>query len=515
MIKFLLITAAIAACFSGTYAAEKPMPMFKVMKTVAPDEDAEIIYDRPEGEQTLYSRDCTGFKSDMFTTEYDKVYGSLMSCVSGEDGLLYFSNPYSEYPVENWFKATPADDGGFTVKGPQPIYQEWNEDDEPVTVYLVPMTLVVDEKDRGTFVAAEDMTMVFNKTDNGYVAADPEMLLGLAQYGELADLDGNPTGETGYAWLGFGDKDIALTARPESNGVTPPEDAEVQNWVWNDTYESALVGVAVDGNDMYIRGLYRNLPDAWVKATIKGDKAVIPSGSYLGPDFSLGFFSYIWGAKVEYSYDPESDEEKPVCVAKDEAVFSYDADNKSLELIDSYVICSMPDIFHQHYIYDKVTVNFQNRNVDTPPAAPYDLAVIPWDEYMGGGKMWFKLPNMDEDGNMLVVDNLYYNVYIDDEIYVFTPDDYFWLEEDMVNVPYDLDNVDFYVMGPDHTAYFYFEIPENCGVQSVYINEEGKELRSRICRNGDTGVTDAAEGLCIRKTTYTDGTVRIEKTIRR
>lgn len=43
---------------------------------------------------------------------------------------------------------------------------------------------------------------------------------------------------------------------------------------------SAQVGI--DGNDMYIQGLFEQTPNAWVKGTIDGDKVVFPVGQYMG-----------------------------------------------------------------------------------------------------------------------------------------------------------------------------------------------------------------------------------------
>lgn len=47
----------------------------------------------------------------------------------------------------------------------------------------------------------------------------------------------------------------------------------------NISYE---IKVLRDGDDIYLQGLYRELPEAWVKGTMRGNTAVFPSGQYMG-----------------------------------------------------------------------------------------------------------------------------------------------------------------------------------------------------------------------------------------
>lgn len=50
---------------AATALAQNPQPMYKVTKAVTPpDEDAEIVFDIPDGVATSYSRNCRSFKND-------------------------------------------------------------------------------------------------------------------------------------------------------------------------------------------------------------------------------------------------------------------------------------------------------------------------------------------------------------------------------------------------------------------------------------------------------------------
>ncbi len=464
-------------------------PLKKVCREVTPpNADDEIIFYPPEGELTYLSRNCMEFAYDWEGVHRNEIKGSLMRQIKAEDGTLYFSNPLADFTMLSWLKGSYDADGSIVIEGPQFIYDEYDDWNEVwINFYILPMKQVVDESGMATYVATDDMKYVLKKTDNGYEAADPEILLGLANYGELADAQGNLTGEMGYSWRGFGEYDIKLTTREGSNGVTPPAGAAIDTWVFKDPYETALTDVALDGNDIYIQGLDRGVKDSWVKGHISDGKVTIPSGSYLGINESIAYYSYLWGAKIEYEYDDE-DNEIMTGSPLEEVVFDYDAEAQKLTLRNGYATCSMPEDFYVLTFYEGVTVFNQHRNVDTPPAPPYDLDVQPWDDYFEAGLLGFRIPNVDIDGGLLDTDRLYYRIYFNGELFTFTPSAYSHLgiEEDMVNVPLDLyDNWDIFRAENYVSIFFQFELPaEGCGVQSMYINEEGKEIFSEITSSG-------------------------------
>lgn len=479
--------------FSAMAVPQEFAPLHKVCREVTPpNADDEIIFEVPDGELTYLCRNCMEFSYDWEGVHLNEIKGSVVRQIKAEDGTLYFSNPLADFTMHSWLKGSYDTDGSIVIEGPQFIYQEYDDWNEVwINFYLLPMKKKVDESGMATYVPTDDMKYMLKETDNGYEAADPELLLGLASYGELTDMEGNPTGETGYSWRGFGEKGIQLTTREASNGVTPPDGAAIDKWVYQDEYETALVDIAFDGDDIYIQGIDRGTEGDWVKGWVKGHisdgKVTIPSGSYIGINESTLYYSYLWGAKIDYEYDDE-DNEIMTGSPLDEVVFDYDADGGKLTLRDGYAICSMPDDFYVLTLYEDVAMYRQDRNVNTPPDKPYELEVEPWDEYFGAGTMRFRISTFDTDGCLLDTDRLYYRIYINGELFAFTPAEYpnLGIDEDMVNVPYYLyDNWDIFSSYNYRAVYFHFELPaEGCGVQSMYINEEGKELFSEITSSG-------------------------------
>lgn len=388
------------------------------------------------------------------------------------------------------------------------------------------MKVQIDEYERGTFVPSEDNIYTFNVAEDGTISsADPELLLGLCSYSLDDEEEGN------FYWGGFGDRDICLTP-VTATLVEIPENLKVEHWVFSDEYETGFANVAFDSDDIYVQGLCRSLKDSWVKGSVTGNKVSFPSGQYLGCDGEIFYISYFQGADVQYEDDVLTASIAP------EAIFNYDAENKKLTSENGYMSNGDLTVLFPLYIYNDVTVELQNRNVDTPPAAPYDLVYSPADEDgWDNAYIWVQIPNTDTDGNLLYTDNLYYQVLFDGVPYEFSNEDYFELPESTDMLLYDFEGYDVYVEGTDHTVYLYSEPENSIGVRSVYINENGDKLYSEVVSDEFGRVKDSfldkevssvmyydlsgrriserSAGIMVRTTIFSDGTRRHEKIVRR
>ncbi|MDE6512130.1 MAG: hypothetical protein K2L00_08600, partial [Muribaculaceae bacterium] len=476
-IAAVVVTGLAAQAASVSYTPQVRMNASRV--------GMEIIDEAPEGELTWLDRTCDGFVKKAFDATHGIVRGSVVQRVDGEDGYVYLSHMASEYPVNTWIRFEKQGDT-LVMEGVQPLYVEYDYDyDEELIVYLAPMEVVVNEYNVGTFVVPEDCRYVFNIGEDGSLtSADPKMLLGVCVHTPDETVEGNDV----WIWKGFGDRDISMVPA-SGNPVTLPEGLETYNWVMTDDYVNVFVKVAIDGDDLYVSGLDRSLPDAWVKGRIADGKAVFPSGQYLGVDMKIFYYSYFCGAE----YSEETDEDgNTVQVASltDSAVFDYDSTNGMLTLEGGYVINSTPDRIFPLYFYENVTVGEQHRNPEAAPKAPYDLEFYPDD--LWGNSVFFMLPNVDVDGNILLTDNLYYEIYINGELQHFDIMDEDWNVETTVRIPYMYNDwEDFWVASDnpeDHTVYLYEDGITNIGIRSVYINENGQEIYSETAYWGDPTV---------------------------
>lgn len=498
----------------------------------APLIEDEPVYDEPEGELTCYSRDCFAFSAEFFESKMENNYGSVVRVVTTSDGDIWINHAVSEYFTESWIR-TELKDGKLTLPLPQAFTSFWGDDDDIVTLYLVPM----EQKDvtlpsgttYSTFVPAENMEFSFDIAADGTLkASDPDLLLGVCSWGA------DPTTEDGtenYVWTGFGDIDITIS--PIKDQPLQPEEGLVfEKWVWTDQYEQGFANVCIkDDNTIIISGMNRSLPGAYIQGRIEGDKAIFPSGQYLGIDSNIMYTTFFCGADFTYDTDPETEEEITLSTMKDEAVLAFDPEKKTLETIDGgYIINSTATIHYPLYSYDKVKVEYQNRNPEAAPAAPYDLELQDYFEKA----LWVQIPNYDVDGNLLDTTQMYYEIYLDGELFTFTTDSYL-IDEDTTEIPYVLDNFsDFWVAGQDHTIYLYADFEKSIGIRSIYVDEKGNRHYSETSTLtiGETGVEniagknvesvlyhdltgrridEPAKGMVIRTVRYTDGTTATSK----
>ncbi|MDE6058051.1 MAG: hypothetical protein K2F93_08570 [Muribaculaceae bacterium] len=445
----------------------------------------EVIDDQPDGELSWLTRSCDAFDTEGFEATHSRVLGSIVQMVEGDDGYVYLSHMATEYPVNTWTRFE-REGNTLVMNGIQAIYEEdYEEYDQTLTVYLAPMELVVDDNGVGSFVVPDDCRYVFNIGEDGSLtASDPNMILGVCVHTLDEALEGNNV----WIWKGFGDRDIKM----EAQTATPlelPDGLEVYNWVMTDQYVNDFVKVAIDGDDFYIAGLDRSIPEAWVKGKISEGKVTFPSGQYLGADMGLFFYNYFCGADFLDETDEDGNTIR-VCSYRDEAVFDYDAAERKITSVKDtgYIINSTPKQLYSLYFYEDVTVGVQHRNPEAVPAAPYDLVFSYDNEY--GSTIWFQLPNTDEEGQILLVDNLYYEIYVDDEPIYFDIVDEDWNVESTTRIPYMYDDWnDFWVYDEDprdHTVYLYLDSdPYSIGVRSIYVNENGEDICSPITYWGE------------------------------
>ncbi len=482
----------------------------------------EPVFDQPEGEYTMMTRDSQSWITESFNASHSQILGSTVEMVVADDGTVWLNHMIAEYPVGTWIPAT-RNGNTLTIDGPQLLYMEWSDEiDDVISLYVLPMKKVIDhETQTGSYVATDDLIYTFNIAEDGTLTStDPELLLALAVK--------NPDNQEQWVWKGFGDYDITISPQTDKP-LELPVGLTTETWVWSDPYDKGFVNVAFDGNDIYVSGMDREVPEAWVKGTIADGKAVFQSGQYMGVDVDFFYHNYFCGAKIEQIWDPDEEAYVYVGTMTDQATFIYDAENKSLTLEGGYMTNSTADRQFPMMPYTEVVVEYQQRNPDAAPAAPYDL-LYNFNSDSGEGWVWFQIPDTDVEGNLLDVSKLYYEILFDDEAQEFTLSDEDSEEYQSTMIPYSYqDWFDIFIEGTDHTVYIYTEPQKSVKICSVYINENNQQLKSEACVYELSSTIDASldrnvvnselfdlqgrrinhpsKGIAIRVTTYSDGTV--------
>lgn len=431
-----------------------------------------IIEERPAGTATDYYRNSIGYLV-LFETPYPvQDYGYSATVINGDDGKTYINHPFSQFPIQSWMECI-IDEGTLTIPGGQAVYMEIDEEDDKIHYgYVVGLVgeKVWDEDWQDWFVdyqVGDNQDFSFDIVDGKLVSQDPERLLGICGYDE-----------DGYYWLGYGDYGMTYTLY-EGHATEPPAGLETEKWACLSEEGGHFVQIGFEGDNVWVQNMFPTCPDKWIQGKNQDGKVVFENGQLVGVDY-MDHYAFLTGGVIEEYWNEEWEFWDEALVAGPALEFSYDAEGRRLWAEGRMVLNSDPSGFWFTAFVTDPVIEFQEVNPNSIPAAPYDVWYYPYDEWEGFAKIEFRLPNFDTEGQLLDVEDMYYEIIIDDEPFEFYADEYSGLRENMVQVPCDFyDNHDFFVTGDAHAVFFYFEGLDTIGVRQC-IKRGDKEFWSDI-----------------------------------
>ena len=506
-----LITLMVALLIPSIATAQR-MPaksnmrlsQFKTPAAAPVRAEEEPIMDVPEG--TLYDNMyATSFAyglgwGDIYIQNVD---GGIGKVVEGTDGNLYIYNPISQgyiwFSILPWIKAEPAGDGKYVVRLPQLYIIDVGD---PYYAYCMHY-----DEDEGMPVVEEEGEIEFT-WENGVLTQLGDKFIGLCD--ATAD------------WFYMADQHIVY-APQNDEALTLPEDLYVQSYTMtylsdpsdlNKTKET-VVSVAIDGEDIYMGNLNNNNPDSYIKGTLVDGKATFPTRQYLGVDAYYNGHIYVltgdayvdtetYGSPVfNYNLNDEIvfnvDEDARNIVAEWPASMITNVGPSTLSIISDYVAPSL--------------VAFAE--VPAVPANPiFTVEDVTVNITTGFTVLHFTIPTVDVDGNKLNENKLYYNIYLDDEVFTFEPEDYIGLSSAMTDIPYKFEdniNFDIYMSSNGrHTVYLYTTHFGMVGVQSIYTagDEVNRSEIVYVLNPSPSGINEVATGAQVINTRYYDLTGR-------
>lgn len=327
----------------------------------------------------------------------------------------------------------------------------------------------------------------------------------------------------------------AMTMTPVADEpVSPPADLETTvysfSYVQDNIPFSGLCDVGREGNSMYIKGLFRFLPDTWLKGDISDDgkSVVFRSGQYLGHKL----YHYYFTAAHQQTEVDENNDSHLIWVKDGEFEFHFDEDGETLTFNrERYFTATIAgDITFVIYGGKLSPFNDEARI----PAKPI-IDDIYW---MEADFLIFTQPLQDIDGKYLSPESLSWRMYYDDELFTFDSADYMNVETPMTEVPYGTDdNYDFLFMNNIEQAVAIYRTDyKNIGIESICtVNGErkvserayygttsvgageltfGKILRTEYYDLAGKRVNAPVKGVYICRTVFESGEVRIHKIVR-
>ncbi len=496
-----------------------------VKRAVAgPSDNQPYISERPAGTSQFYSKTCIGYGYNWLMGRWvDEVDTGVSEIVTAPDGkTVYLYAPFAYYPTQGWIEGT-REGNVITFNLPQIA----NQEDYYGTIYEdYALCLKMSDEESQWYDPMEDQVYSFNVGEDGVLSsADPSVMIGFCAW------DGK-----NWAWQACGDVDVTLTPITDKI-VEVPADSEFENWWMVDYILAQSVPVSFSGSKVYFKGLFPDMPEAVVEGDMEGSKVTVKSGQFLGAywdNLTPAYFIAVQGSlqEGEMIYD--------LC---DEIVFDYDSQARTLKSTGSYAISVFKDRILYYDVVDSPEIKFQSIddvNVTSLLTPVYGIYYPEEPEYGYEAELQFMLPQVDADGQVLDTSKIYWNLIMDDEVFVFMPDEYMDLWEDMVNVPYGFNSdYEFFSEGCTNGLLIYPWGYDNLGVRSLYIDGDktvqsdimwvpGFESALKDVTLGSTEiksiryfdlqgrqVENPSAGLYIRSVTFADGRVKTSKIVKR
>lgn len=501
------------------------------------EDEMEMITEQPEGtlltNMTRYAKGYYNFWGSVYATSTE---GYVCDVVVSDDAV-YIKDPISSVATDTWMKAVKGEGDTLIVDLPQYIYKEDYGDGDVYDYYLYKMKY----EDNNYVVDTESQVIKYIMRNDSIIKLGEDELLGLAYEGE---------------WAGYGELTAEIT-KVTDIAYTPSKPEEAKQYVLSylglasyttddsdpileDGQTPLIVNVAIEGNDIYIGGLNQNEPDLWVKGTLDGNKAIFNRNSYLGIDTANNVYSYFMPSTAYWQYYEYYEDYEPTVDFKDQIVFDYDAEKQTLTCNDTHIaiVFGMRSPY-VNYFYGEPSMTSYTEVAGTPQEVVFDTYNEYEDEY-GFGNIAFYINSYSKEGDFMNPNKVYYNMYFDDELFTFYTDEYICFTEDMTDIPYTFaDNFDIYVYGELHNVYFYSTGFSKIGVQVTYTGG-GETHKSEIAwldtssignvSNNDNAsavksvsyvdmsgrrVTNPSKGVFVKTITYSDGTIKNVKIIKK
>ena len=505
----------------------------------------EIIYEAPEGETKSYTESYDGwvFWGSQMGLFYLTDNTSYNYMVWTEDSKVYIQDPVKTYATGSYAVGT-YDDGKITVDLPQCIGAYYDEYGEIAYMYLNKMEEVEQDGEKYYMICyPEDNYLVYDVDDTGNIklnlgndhdtvdtenGVNPKYLVGMTYENDPHALQ---------VWSGFGDSFETWSIMSEEEPVTPPDDLTSEYWAFDTIGNENLIEVKIDGDVIYLNGFTSYMKGYWIKGIINKEKDIVfPSQQYMGKN-EYDQFYYFLATKTIPATDPDSWNTYEMI---DQITMKYDPKTKTYSAPgECFCVSAYRDAISYIALAEDPMLWQQNPEMlNAAPKNPYLDAYTPFNHETNQGTVNWMIPNTNVNGALLRTDKMYYNFYVDGELFTFEPDEYSLFSEPTNDVPYNASNFyDIFVYNQSHTITFKFSGAESFGLQSFYVADDGttyasdlitvdlvsvgverlehtKEVKEVIFYNlSGAIVTNPTNGVYIKCVIYTDGSRVTEKTV--
>lgn len=494
-------TQATAASHAGTAGLKNDIAIHKVAQRSAirqanrsgaihkaPD---DVITDAP-GTDQLYFRDVAGFgiSFDGMPLILEGTGVAQKIRTNGDD--IYMYSPSFSFPTDSWIKGSFTDEG-MEFALPQTILSTVEGDEEwsfELNYELNIFELVHDD-DFGDYydIPESDVpnSIILKKQEDGSYGYEPEIVecydaeyeeyYNLPKYIVAVTISYDP--EDYYPeWTFYGDFFDNLTLF-EQTPVEAPADLKLDDWtvVSNGHGHTAQVGFA--GNDVYFKGLFPTMPEAWLKGSVDGNQVVIPCGQYIGVNEDQRAFCFFYAGKMETWFDEELWTTHVEMERDENAILSYDVKALRMNTEQGFALFTSEEAVASTDNLPTPTIMVQPANISKVPESPKIIDYVEYGRWGNYAMVEFTTSTLNDEHYWIGSSaNFSYRIISDGKPVIFAPgDDYPGIEEEMEWIPYDFTDywsiqIDPALVGDkdQHIVSFHVESKEYSALQARYVD---------------------------------------------
>lgn len=367
-----------------TFDAEKA-PARRASNRAEVVDDHGVITSPAEGESKLYDRSGFGYYVSNQQL-YSDQQGGKAEIVETADGVVYIKDFISHVGTGAWVKGT-KEDNKITIPAGQIIYYG--------TTYGLRIAKCAYVEETGWTEVAGDITLT---VDGNTISLDDT--------DEDHPVAAFWTDDNSFS--GYGDYETVFSYDPDYEAPQPivlPDGATVETWyqdqvvVGSQGDEDGFAKVAFVGDDVYLSGIFKNFPDAWIKGTIDGTTVTFSGLQFLG-----NYSSY-------EIYATGSDGLTSSSTLQDFKM-TYDATAKTLTSVNTLLANAKKDAIYYLEAYNNIVISkdapeeptaITGANVD---AVPYTNALSSADLFADFGVI-----DSNKDGSTWSYDSSYGTIY--------------------------------------------------------------------------------------------------------
>ena len=501
-----------------------------------------IITEVQGREQTMLKNSAGYYIYFIYLYPYETVDG-FGTVVYGDNNEIYFKDILSNANTETYVKgeiegdvinmSLPQtvyyyDDYGYGLNLSVLKYTEWEENGTMSASYelcedITNVTFTIDPADGGISLNLPE--------------GDPEeYMLGLVYTDDST-------------WCGYGDfyqeympVDIEFYSMPEGVEATTYT-------LINETY-GYPVNVAIDGDYVYFQGLCEYFGNT---AVVRADYDATTGIASIPQDQNVGIYggTYLITTKVVLD-----DLEEELVLAPETMTYDLVVDLANKKITSKYYegfqtqpyLCfnAASDRVYYLDLLRNIVMQIQDSYAGTPQN-PYDLFIDDYYyDYYGFVDFYFSTSEVSTTGDLLLAEDLYYEIYVDGDLMEFEYDPdldaYYGIEGVVTEIPYTLNNGwDIYASGQTRDVGLYFEGYDTLGVRMIYKYEGNTTYSAIVTLDVNSGeittgvkgingqnvvkaeyfdlqgrrISNPDNGIFVQRNTMSDGTIVTRKVVKR